>query len=277
MILNLVAVAQHLETQVRAFTDLAVVGVSGGIDSAVVAAICVKALGRDNVHLVSMPYDEVDLASFNARSLELANRLGAEHHVVSVGAMSSLVEDAMADVFDDDLHRLTRANVRPRVRMNVLYSICGELGFRTSRRARVMGTGHLSEDLIGYDTKGGDALCDIFILADLVKSEVYQLADHYGVPASIIQAVPSAGLYQGQTDEQELGHTYAALEAPTLVLHRLLRDETPIEQISASMPAFAGIERELAEFVVKRYKLNFHKHEAPATVSSRRTEWFEPD
>jgi NAD+ synthase len=276
MILELPAVTEHLETEVKAFTDIAVVGVSGGIDSSVVASICVRALGRENVHLVSMPYDEVDIASFNARSLELADKLGAPHHVVGVGAMTSVVESALEGVFGDDLHRLTRANVRPRVRMNVLYSLCGELGFQTGRRARVMGTGHLSEDLIGYDTKGGDALCDIFILSDLVKSEVYQLAAHYDVPGSIVEAVPSAGLYQGQTDEQELGHTYAALEESTLVLHGLLRNSTPLDQITASLPAFAGIDPVLADFVVTRYKLNFHKHEAPATVDSRRPGWFDP-
>ena len=276
MIVDVPAVAKHLESEVRAFTDLAVVGVSGGIDSSVVASVCVSALGKDNVHLVSMPYGRVDRESFNARSQALAEALGAPHYVVSVGDMSKQMESALEQQFGTQLHQLTRANVRPRVRMNVLYSVTGELGFRTGKRTRVMGTGHLSEDLIGYDTKGGDALCDIFILSDLVKSEVYQLAAHYAVPSSIIDAVPSAGLYQGQTDEQELGHSYAELEPATLALHQLLRDSVPLSDITPAHQVFNDMDPVLVEFVVARYKLNFHKHLAPATVVSRREGWFEP-
>ena len=98
--------------------------------------------------------------------------------------------------------------------MATLYALAGEITYKlqeeqvthahinptrgqvfTSKRVRVMGTGNASEDLIGYDTKGGDALADLFVIGDLFKSEVYQLAKHYGVPKSIIMATPSAGLY----------------------------------------------------------------------------------
>jgi NAD+ synthetase len=171
---------------------------------------------------------------------------------------------------------LTYANVRPRARMSILYGISGELGFKTGRRARVMGTGHMSEDLIGYDTKGGDALCDIFILADLVKSEVYQLAEHYRVPRSIIEAVPSAGLYPGQTDEEELGHSYAALEPATLVLGRLLRDGVPLAEIDPEHRAFEHTDPTHAKFVVERFRIHSHKHQAPAVVALRRPGWFDP-
>ena len=276
MILNVPEVAAHLEQSVRSFTDIAVVGISGGIDSSVVASVCIAALGHDNVCLVSMPFDQIDLESFNARSAELAARLGAPHHVVSVGEMTRLSEQALEQVLGPDLNLLTRANMRPRMRMNILYSISGELGYRSGRRVRVMGTGHLSEDLIGYDTKGGDALCDIFILSDLVKSEVYQLAAHYDIPRSIVDAAPSAGLYDGQTDKDELGYDYDELEAPTLVLYGLLRTGVSIETIRASDAAFDGLDPALSEFVVNRYRRNAHKHEAPATVSTRREGWFDP-
>jgi NAD+ synthetase len=159
--------------------------------------------------------------------------------------------------------------------MNVLYSICGELGARTKKRARVMGTGHLSEDLIGYDTKGGDALADLFILSDLVKSEVYQLAEHYQVPRSIIDAEPSAGLYEGQTDFGELGFTYAELEPATLALFSLIQTGKKPEQISTEDSVFKALEPRHVQFVVGRYKIHFHKHQAPATVPLRKDGWFE--
>ena len=277
MILDVAAVADYLEQSVREFTDVAVVGISGGVDSSVIASLCVSALGKDNVHLVSMPYDDVDLGSFNARSAELAEQLGSLHHVVSISGTTVALESAIEKVFHGDaLDVLTRANTRPRIRMSVLYGIAGEIGYQSGRRVRVMGTGHLSEDLIGYDTKGGDALCDIFILSDLVKSEVYALARHYHVPASIVDAVPSAGLYPGQTDEEELGYSYDTLELATLVLYGLLRDGTPVAEITSDHRAFADVDPEIAAFVVQRYMAHSHKHEAPATVSSRRRGWFDP-
>jgi NAD+ synthase len=235
----------------------------------------VAALGKQNVHLVSMPFDEIDTKTFNARSAELAKRLDAVHHVVSVGEACLAVERGIEATFKTkELAVLTRANVRPRVRMNVLYSICGELGARTKKRARVMGTGHLSEDLIGYDTKGGDALADIFILSDLVKSEVYQLAEHYKVPRSIIDAEPSAGLYPGQTDFGELGFTYAELEPATLALFSLIQAGKKPDELSTKDTAFKGIEQRHVEFVVGRYKIHFHKHQAPVTVNMRSQDWF---
>ena len=274
MITDVVAVAEYLEKSVRDFTDIAVIGVSGGIDSSVVAAICTAALGKQNTHLVSMPYDHVDLASFNARSKEVAEKLGAKHYVISIGESTKQTEATLEAALGKDLAVLTRANVRPRLRMNILYSLSGELGIRTKKRARVMGTGHLSEDLVGYDTKGGDALADLFILSDLVKSEVYQLAAHYKTPQSVVDAEPSAGLYPGQTDKGELGYDYYELEAPTLALFKLIQSGLRPEQIDAENPVFKGLDPERSKFVVSRYKLHYHKHQAPATVSCRKPEWF---
>lgn len=276
MIKDAAAVASFLENAVREFTDIAVVGISGGVDSSVVASICVAALGKENVHLVSMPYDDTDRETFNSRSATLADQLGARHDVVPVGAASDAVTREIASIFSDEpLDILTLANVRPRVRMNILYSISGELGYKTGKRVRVMGTGHLSEDIIGYDTKGGDALCDIFILAELVKSEVYQLAKHYDVPAEIIDAEPSAGLYEGQTDAEELGYTYDELEKPSIALFELLESGVNRDEITGHEECFSQMNEETVQFVISRYRANAHKHEAPATVSIRRQEWFD--
>jgi len=263
-------ITELLENSVRSFTDIAVVGVSGGVDSAVVASICVSALGPDNCWLISMPFDQIDAETFNHRSTNLAEKLGANHRIVSIGPGSVTLENEIRSALGgEELALLTRANIRPRVRMNTLYSFSRELEEREKLRARVMGTGHLSEDLIGYDTKGGDALADIFILSDLVKSEVYQLARHYQVPTEITSAEPSAGLYPDQTDLEELGFSYEELEPATLAVYEALRAGVPREELSPELSHFADLDQRYLKFVIDRYKVHYHKHEAPKTVPLR--------
>jgi len=270
MISQIEDLTQILERQVSSFTDIGVVGVSGGVDSAVVASICVAALGKENTWLISMPFDEIDINEFNRRSSILAAALGASHRTIPIGQSSLVLEKEITTALgQQELAQLTRANIRPRVRMNVLYSFSRELEERTGKRARVMGTGHLSEDLIGYDTKGGDALADIFILSDLLKNEVYQLAQFYNVPDEIIKAEPSAGLYPGQTDALELGFTYAELEPATLAVFQALQDGVKREELSPELERFSKIESKSLKFVIDRYKIHYHKHEAPKTVPLR--------
>ncbi len=275
---------------------MAVVGISGGIDSAVVASVCVGALGPSQVYLVSMPYGETDLKTFNRRSEELAKKLKANHLVINIG----FATDALLAVLEKDfvgrlrnittLHRLTQGNARARMRMAVLYGVAGELSYHFSeqlfspgsevispiqheKRVRVIGTGNASEDLIGYDTKGGDALADLFVIGDLFKSEVYQLAKYYGVPESIVTAVPSAGLYEGQTDKDELGYTYDQLEPATAALHRALRRGIKDEELTGNLNEFVDLSQKEVEFVIGRFKANAHKHRAPAVVLLRGTEF----
>jgi len=285
MIKNLSGIAQKLQTAVKEFTDIAVVGVSGGVDSATVAAICVAALGKENVYLVSMPYDQIDLDTFNARSAELAKYLGANHLVVPIGKTTTTLvaelEQAIVRDIDQNksLHHLVSGNTRARMRMSILYAVAGELSVRfggsSAKRVRVMGTGNASEDLIGYDTKGGDALADIFIIGDLFKSEVYQLAAHYNVPKSILEAEPSAGLYPGQTDEEELGYDYNTLEAALRGLHAAISSGLADGEIHQALPYFKEVSAETAEFVIRRFKANSHKHRAPVLVSLRTSDLVE--
>lgn len=310
MISNLEALTGKLELAVREFTEVAVVGISGGVDSAVVAAVCVRALGPENVYLVSMPYNETDRKTFNLRSAELAESLKANHLVVSISKPTDSLVTELETVFEHqnfcegraqpspslvDLHQLTSGNTRARIRMSVLYGIAGELTYRygasssspgapknkvskvtgdqkktqQAKRVRVIGTGNASEDLIGYDTKGGDALADLFVIGDLFKSEVYQLARYYQVPKSIIEAVPSAGLYEGQTDELELGYAYDDLEPALKALHRALQNGVKDTDLSLRLSEFAGVEPTKGNFVIRRFLANAHKHRAPVVVSVR--------
>lgn len=298
MLSNIEAAAALLEREVKAFADIAVVGISGGVDSAVVASICSEALGPKNVYCLSMPYDDLDTSTFNMRSAELAAKLGVHHLVLPVGpatdAAISVLDKAVGSLselgsYSGSLHRLTQGNSRARMRMLYLYGLAGELSYRFEeaarkkhvspvrgeafgKRVRVMGTGNASEDLIGYDTKGGDALADLFVIGDLFKSEVYQLAKYYEVPSSIIEAAPSAGLYEGQTDKQELGYSYEELEPALSALHDALRRGAADAELAVTLEEFRDVDRPSADFVIRRFKANAHKHRAPKVVQLRHTE-----
>ncbi|GEM_PF-202229 len=296
MITKIDALAKHLEQQVRGFCDTAVVGISGGVDSAVVASICCAALGPKSTYLVSMPYGELDEKTFNLRSAELADQLGAHHLVIPIGKATDTIVGGFQNSFETlidhkvELHLLTTGNTRSRIRMTTLYALAGELTYRSqvekiphnqvsglrgqifTKRVRVMGTGNASEDLIGYDTKGGDALADLFVIGDLFKSEVYQLARFYGVPQSIIFAPPSAGLYEGQTDQAELGWSYEELEPAASALHFALRRGVKDEELNSKLEEFTQVDKRAAEFVIARFKANAHKHRAPVVIQVRHTE-----
>ncbi len=295
MLSNVERAAVFLEEEVKDFADVAVVGISGGVDSAVVASICCAALGEANVFGLSMPYDDVDASTFNSRSAELADKLGLNHLVMPIApptdAATQIIHEAVgtSTKYSDDLHKLTLGNSRSRMRMLYLYAVAGELSYRFeeskkhkhvapvrgelfSKRVRVMGTGNASEDLIGYDTKGGDALADLFVIGDLFKSEVYQLAKYYEVPSSILEAAPSAGLYEGQTDAVELGYSYEELEPALSALHDALTRGVADSELCTSLPEFSEVDQATAQFVVKRFLGNAHKHRAPKVVQIRHTE-----
>jgi NAD+ synthase len=190
-----------------------ILGMSGGIDSAVVARLCQMAM-PDRVLGVIMPChsqaeDEAD-AMLAAESSQLP--------VVRVdlsGAYDMLVLDITAAASAERSHgfppdpkrtKVALANIKPRLRMTTLYTIGTQLGFL------VTGTGNRSEIAIGYYTKYGDGGVDVLPIGALVKSEVRALARELGVPARIIEKPPSAGLWAGQTDEAEMGFTYEDLE-----------------------------------------------------------------
>ncbi len=190
-----------------------VVGLSGGIDSAVVARLC--QLARADTLGVMMPchsdpQDEADarlvadhfkLPTIRVDLAPVYDRLLAD--LDSAMAATSASRDTPAD---DIRARLPMANVKPRLRMATLYFVANSLNYL------VVGTGNRSELTIGYFTKYGDGGVDLLPIAGLVKSQVRALARELGVPEAVIEKPPSAGLWLGQTDEGEMGFTYADLE-----------------------------------------------------------------
>ena len=178
----------------------AVVGISGGKDSSVVAALCVEALGRERVVGVLMPCGEQ--ADIDC-SLKLVNHLGITYHVVNVkDAVEGLV-NAMPDTLT--LSTQSRTNLPPRIRMAALYAVS------QSCNGRVANTCNLSEDWVGYSTRYGDAAGDFSPLSRLTVAEVKEIGHLLGLPADLVEKTPIDGLC-GKTDEENLGFTYAELD-----------------------------------------------------------------
>jgi len=183
-----------------------VLGVSGGLDSAVVAALCQRAFPHTCLGLCLPCYSAPDDLG-HARAV--AERFGVPVRTIDLGpALDAIVESlhGLGLASSPEAEHLARANLKPRLRMLTLYYVAGRLGYL------VVGTSNASELAVGYFTKYGDGGVDILPLGNTLKTDVRRLARHLGVPEEVVSKAPSGGLWQGQTDEAELGVTYAELD-----------------------------------------------------------------
>jgi len=237
-------------------TDIAIIGLSGGADSTLVACLCVKALGRENVYGVHMPYNKTDTDTFNRRSVKVAERLGINSLFVPITDIADSITKTVESVMGS-ISITNSGNARSRARMTILYGIAHHLGDTLNKRVRVVGTGNLSEDFIGYDTKGGDALADFFPIGNLFKSQVYKMLEKFRDEGIIdeehIDYTPSAGLWEGQTDEGELGYSYDEMQPV-------------IEAMLAGDSSLNNFNQDLVKFIRNRHTENKHKHEAPKVL-----------
>ena len=184
----------------------ALVGVSGGVDSAVVAALCKRAFPHHSMALIlPCESDEADIEDAHL----VAHHFGIASCTIDLTPTFERFAEALhvscAELPADD--RPTTANVKPRLRMTTLYAFANHLDYR------VVGTGNASELAVGYFTKYGDGAVDLMPLGAVTKTTVRELARHLEVPERIIHKPPSAGLWSGQTDEDDLGFTYEELDA----------------------------------------------------------------
>ena len=178
----------------------AVVGISGGKDSSVAAALCVEALGKDRVIGVLMPQGEqhdIDMAHL------LVNHLGIKHYVVNVkDAVEGIISNLPKDL---EITSQTIQNIPPRIRMSTLYAVS------QSCNGRVCNTCNLSEDWVGYSTRYGDSVGDFSPMSNLTVTEVKEIGRVLRLPDVLVDKVPIDGLC-GKTDEENLGFTYAELD-----------------------------------------------------------------
>jgi NAD+ synthase len=194
-------IGEFIRGQLRqAGFERAVLGLSGGIDSALVAYLTTEAIGAERLLCVLMPYRTSSPAS-RTDAEEVVRRLGAKSDVVDI---SPMVDGYFGP--DSDASSLRRGNFSARMRMAVLYDRSVTWG------GLVVGTGNKTESLIGYTTLFGDSACAFNPIGDLYKSQVRQLAQEIGVPEAIIRKAPSADLWPGQTDEAEANFTYPQLD-----------------------------------------------------------------
>jgi NAD+ synthase len=228
-----------------------IVGLSGGLDSAVVADLSVRAIGKENVVAAIMPYKSSNPDS-SADAKELADKLGIKKYEIDITAQI----DSYFEKFPD-ADRVRRGNKMARERMSILYDLSAQ------EKALVIGTSNKTEILLGYGTIFGDLACAINPIGDLYKTQVRILARHLGIPEKIIAKPPSADLFEGQTDEGDYGFTYKDVDG----LLYLLVDE----RYSPSQCEKAGYSRELVERVINMIVINQFKRSTPiiAKLSNR--------
>ncbi|MCR4793435.1 MAG: NAD(+) synthase [Lachnospiraceae bacterium] len=181
----------------------AVLGISGGKDSSVTAALLARALGKERVVGVMMP-DGVQPDIDDSKTL--VDFLGIRHFTVNIGGATSTLKDALSEA-GSQITKDVQINIPPRVRMTTLYAVAQ--GLETG--GRVINTCNKSEDYIGYSTKYGDAAGDMSILAGLTVEEVIQIGEYLGLPDSLVHKKPSDGL-SGMSDEDKIGFSYKTLD-----------------------------------------------------------------
>ena len=218
-----------------------VLGLSGGLDSAVVATLCARAIGRERVLALGLP--EGDGGSDLADAKRFAKGLGIAFRVIDIGPVVASLETALNA---RKAGRVARGNLRARARMTVLYFV------GNAEDRLVMGTGNKSEIACGYFTKFGDGGADFLPIGDLYKTQVQAMALHLGLPKRIRDKVPTAGLWATQTDEGELGIAYEDLDRVLLGLELQLAPDAIAEKTRVPAREVRRIERLVAASAHKR-------------------------
>jgi len=229
----------------------AVIGVSGGVDSAVSAYLATEALGKENVLGVMMPYKTSSQDSIEDAQLVISN-LGIRSELIDITPMCEPYFERFPD-----MNNIRRGNVMARMRMIILYDLSAR------EKALVIGTSNKTELLLGYGTLYGDMASAINPLGDLYKTQVWQLAEELGVPRKIIEKKPTADLWVGQTDEDELGISYKEVDK---LLYFMVDERKADEELIE-----LGFERVLIEKVKFMVQRNQFKRRPPiiAKISYR--------
>lgn len=227
--------------------EKAVIGVSGGVDSALSLKLAVDALGTENVTALLMPEKGISSEENLKHAKLLCQFLKVDHFVIPI---NKFLSDYVSLPWKPN--DLAQINVKARVRMLILYN------FANTRNALVIGASNKTELALGYGTKYGDLGADLFIIGDLLKEEVYKLAEHVGLPEEFITKTPSAELYIGQTDEAELGLSYKEIDVVLKYAEKGLSKDEIIEK---------GLNPQVVHKLFRLMETNKHKLMMPHIVA----------
>ena len=248
---NIVEFVQNKVSQANA--DGLVVGLSGGIDSTLAAFVACEAVGSENVFGLIMPSTTTPTED-KLHGTEIAQLLGMDYEEI---AIDSILNEFLS-VTQIKKDELAIGNLKARIRMSVSYF------YANSKNYLVCGTGNKSEILIGYFTKHGDGACDIEPIGDLYKTDVYQLAEYMDVPQKILDKPPRAGLWNNQTDEDEIGMAYELIDK---ILYLNLEKALSIDKIADNL----DISVDSVNMIINRVNRNEHKSKVPE--SPKKVEW----
>ena len=235
------------ETVEAAGAEGATLGLSGGIDSTTTAYLAVEALGTDGLHGLVMP-SEVNDPEVMSDAERVAEELGIEYDVIEI---QPIAEQFFAAVPEAAADRMATGNVYVRTRAVLNYFVAN------AENRVVLGTGNRAEAMTGYFTKYGDQAVDCNPVGTLYKQQVRQLAAHIGVPHDLVMQTPTAGMWTGQTDEDEMGVGYDTVDA-ILALHI----DGPLST-AATVRALDGVDREAIERVEELVAASRHKRSMP--------------
>lgn len=203
-------------------SDGLVIGLSGGIDSSVIAYLCARAIGTDNILGLILPSETTSSEDIKD-AIQVAEELNIKYKVLDI---DELIEPFPQICPECSESALANGNLKARIRMMILYY------HSNSMNRLVAGTGNRTELLVGYFTKYGDGGVDILPIGDLYKADVRQIASYLDVPKNIIQKAPTAGLWTGQTDEEELGMKYELLDK---ILYLMVDENLDIKEIAEKL------------------------------------------
>ena len=223
----------------------AVVGLSGGVDSALCLALLVKALGKDSVTSISMPEEGLTKDENREHARAFAQSLGVEHIEVPIAS----IKESFSMPWERN--RAAKINLKPRIRMTILYD------YANSKNAIVAGTSNRSEILLGYGTKHGDTASDFLPIGGLYKTDVWKVAEDIGVPGDIIRKKPTAELEEGQTDEGDMGIPYKDADN---ILRAMVDEGMPHEKLNTVF------RKEDVDKVHRMFEAGRHKREKPCVI-----------
>ena len=228
----------------------AVLGLSGGIDSALVAYLLRDALGKENVLAIMMPYKSSNPDSLNHAKLVVED--------LKINAKTIEITDMIDAYFknEKEASSLRMGNKMARERMSILFD------YSSKENALVVGTSNKTEIYLGYSTQFGDSACALNPIGDLYKTNIWDLSRYLKIPNELIEKKPSADLWEGQTDEQEMGLTYKEADQ---VLYRMLEENKTVKEILAE-----GFSKDLVDNILKRMNRSEYKRRMPLIAKIKR-------